>query len=123
MSTPQNPPPDRSPSLASKYIAILFDIDRTLIISGGAGAASWRMTFDELYGIPDRPNQEPQWKNRTDRQLLHAPRAKTRSNRAHPAGNTSPVDRGSRTDSHFDILPVVNGQDSNCYATLGGRPC
>ncbi|MGH2866466.1 MAG: HAD family hydrolase, partial [Solirubrobacteraceae bacterium] len=33
-------------------IAILFDIDGTLIISGGAGAASWRMAFDELYGIP-----------------------------------------------------------------------
>jgi len=38
--------------MASKYLAILFDIDGTLIISGGAGAASWRMTFDELYGIP-----------------------------------------------------------------------
>ena len=22
-----------------------------------------------------------------------------------------------------DILPAVNGQDSNCYATWGGRPC
>ncbi|MBJ7593583.1 MAG: HAD family hydrolase [Candidatus Dormibacteraeota bacterium] len=33
-------------------LAILFDIDGTLIISGGAGAASWRMAFDELYGIP-----------------------------------------------------------------------
>jgi phosphoglycolate phosphatase-like HAD superfamily hydrolase len=33
-------------------IAILFDIDGTLIISGGAGAASWRLAFDELYGIP-----------------------------------------------------------------------
>jgi phosphoglycolate phosphatase len=38
--------------VASKYLAILFDIDGTLIISGGAGAASWRMAFDELYGIP-----------------------------------------------------------------------
>jgi phosphoglycolate phosphatase len=33
-------------------IAILFDIDGTLIITGGAGAASWRLAFDELYGIP-----------------------------------------------------------------------
>lgn len=31
---------------------ILFDIDGTLIITGGAGAASWRLAFDELYGIP-----------------------------------------------------------------------
>jgi len=30
----------------------LFDIDGTLIITGGAGARSWRLAFDELYGIP-----------------------------------------------------------------------
>ncbi len=33
-------------------MAILFDIDGTLIISGGAGAESWKRAFDELYGIP-----------------------------------------------------------------------
>ena len=33
-------------------VAVLFDIDGTLISSGGAGAASWRMAFDDLYGIP-----------------------------------------------------------------------
>jgi phosphoglycolate phosphatase-like HAD superfamily hydrolase len=33
-------------------VAILFDIDGTLIDTGGAGAASWRLAFDELYGIP-----------------------------------------------------------------------
>jgi len=33
-------------------VAILFDIDGTLIISGGAGAESRRRAFDELYGIP-----------------------------------------------------------------------
>jgi phosphoglycolate phosphatase len=33
-------------------LAILFDIDGTLIDTGGAGAASWRLAFDELYGIP-----------------------------------------------------------------------
>jgi phosphoglycolate phosphatase len=32
-------------------LAILFDIDGTLINTGGAGAASWRLAFDELYGI------------------------------------------------------------------------
>jgi phosphoglycolate phosphatase len=37
---------------ADTCIAILFDIDGTLIISGGAGAKSWRLAFDELYGIP-----------------------------------------------------------------------
>jgi phosphoglycolate phosphatase len=33
-------------------IAILFDIDGTLITTGGAGAVAWRRAFDELYGIP-----------------------------------------------------------------------
>ena len=36
----------------TKRIAALFDIDGTLLITGGAGAAAWRLAFDELYGIP-----------------------------------------------------------------------
>jgi phosphoglycolate phosphatase len=36
----------------TKRIAVLFDIDGTLLITGGAGAGSWRLAFDELYGIP-----------------------------------------------------------------------
>jgi phosphoglycolate phosphatase len=32
--------------------AIFFDIDGTLINTGGAGAMSWRLAFDELYGVP-----------------------------------------------------------------------
>ena len=32
--------------------AILFDIDGTLISTGGAGARSWRYAFEELHGIP-----------------------------------------------------------------------
>lgn len=35
-----------------RWTTILFDIDGTLIDSGGAGAASWRLAFDELYDIP-----------------------------------------------------------------------
>jgi phosphoglycolate phosphatase len=43
--------PERA--LVSKHpLAILFDIDGTLINTGGAGAASWRLAFEELYGIP-----------------------------------------------------------------------
>jgi phosphoglycolate phosphatase len=38
--------------IAGERVAILFDIDGTLISTGGAGAASWRLAFDELYGIP-----------------------------------------------------------------------
>jgi phosphoglycolate phosphatase len=32
--------------------AVLFDIDETLITSGGAGAVAWRLAFNELYGVP-----------------------------------------------------------------------
>jgi phosphoglycolate phosphatase len=38
--------------MADHRIAVLFDIDGTLLISGGAGADSWRLAFDELYGVP-----------------------------------------------------------------------
>jgi phosphoglycolate phosphatase-like HAD superfamily hydrolase len=39
-------------STGAQHVAILFDIDGTLIDTGGAGAASWRLAFDELYGVP-----------------------------------------------------------------------
>ncbi|MBF8188864.1 HAD family hydrolase [Nonomuraea sp. K274] len=35
-----------------RRLALLFDIDGTLITTGGAGARSWRLAFDKLYGIP-----------------------------------------------------------------------
>ena len=38
--------------MSTNRVVILFDIDDTLISTGGAGAASWRLAFDELYGIP-----------------------------------------------------------------------
>jgi phosphoglycolate phosphatase-like HAD superfamily hydrolase len=31
---------------------VLFDIDGTLVSTGGAGAVAWRRAFDDLYGIP-----------------------------------------------------------------------
>ena len=33
-------------------IAILFDVDGTLISTGGAGTRSWRWAFEKLHGIP-----------------------------------------------------------------------
>lgn len=38
--------------MTDEYRVLLFDIDGTLIVTGGAGAASWRLAFDELYGVP-----------------------------------------------------------------------
>jgi beta-phosphoglucomutase-like phosphatase (HAD superfamily) len=39
-------------SNGAQAIAILFDIDGTMIDTGGAGAASWRLAFKELYRVP-----------------------------------------------------------------------
>jgi phosphoglycolate phosphatase len=33
-------------------IVVLFDIDETLVHTGGSGGRSWMMAFDDLYGIP-----------------------------------------------------------------------
>jgi phosphoglycolate phosphatase-like HAD superfamily hydrolase len=38
--------------MADEYQAALFDIDGTLISTGGAGARSWKHAFQTLYGIP-----------------------------------------------------------------------
>jgi len=35
-----------------KPLAVLFDIDGTLIATGGASTRSWRGAFEELYGVP-----------------------------------------------------------------------
>ena len=38
--------------MAEAYRILLFDIDGTLITTGGAGTVAWRHAFDELHGIP-----------------------------------------------------------------------
>jgi phosphoglycolate phosphatase len=61
-------------------IAVLFDIDGTLINTGGAGAASWRMAFDDLYDIPadigqftDTGMTDPEVGRKTFEAVLHRP--------------------------------------------------
>ena len=61
-----------------KRIAILFDIDGTLVTTGGAGATSWRLAFDELYGIPadigeftDAGMTDPEVGRQTFESVLH----------------------------------------------------
>jgi phosphoglycolate phosphatase len=36
----------------NKPVVVLFDVDETLVHTGGAGAKSWMAAFDKLYGIP-----------------------------------------------------------------------
>src|SRR5688500_18239085 len=38
--------------MAEPYRIVLFDIDGTLVTTGGAGAVAWRIAFEELHGIP-----------------------------------------------------------------------
>src|SRR3954470_19244979 len=38
--------------MAEQPRILLFDIDGTLVSTGGAGAVAWRRAFEELYGIP-----------------------------------------------------------------------
>jgi phosphoglycolate phosphatase-like HAD superfamily hydrolase len=35
-----------------KPVVVLFDVDETLVHTGGAGARSWKAAFEKLYGIP-----------------------------------------------------------------------
>ncbi len=36
----------------SKPVVVLFDVDETLVHTGGSGARSWRAAFEKLYDIP-----------------------------------------------------------------------
>jgi len=38
--------------MGDPYRILLFDIDGTLVSTGGAGAVAWKRAFDDLYGIP-----------------------------------------------------------------------
>jgi phosphoglycolate phosphatase-like HAD superfamily hydrolase len=36
----------------TKPVAVLFDVDETLVHTGGAGARSWNAAFEKVYGVP-----------------------------------------------------------------------
>ena len=64
--------------MAQERIAILFDIDGTLLVTGGAGADSWREAFQELYDIPadigqftDAGMTDPEVGRKTFEAVLH----------------------------------------------------
>jgi phosphoglycolate phosphatase-like HAD superfamily hydrolase len=64
--------------VAQERIAILFDIDGTLLVTGGAGAESWRRAFAELYDIPadigqftDAGMTDPEVGRKTFEAVLH----------------------------------------------------
>jgi phosphoglycolate phosphatase-like HAD superfamily hydrolase len=42
-------PPTKKPA---RPVVVLFDVDETLVHTGGSGARSWKAAFEKLYGIP-----------------------------------------------------------------------
>lgn len=109
--------------MAPRYLAILFDIDGTLIISGGAGTASWRMAFNELYGIPadigeftDTGMTDPDVGRQTFVAVLHrqpsrAEFAKLLERRLHYLYQTVADSKGYRVlDGVAEMLPRLLGE-------------
>jgi phosphoglycolate phosphatase-like HAD superfamily hydrolase len=43
--------------MVDAYRILLFDIDGTLVSTGGAGAVAWKQAFQELHGIPADINE------------------------------------------------------------------
>jgi phosphoglycolate phosphatase len=41
-----------APTAVARPVLVLFDVDETLVHTGGAGARSWKVAFEALYGIP-----------------------------------------------------------------------
>jgi phosphoglycolate phosphatase len=98
---------------AKDMIAVLFDVDGTLLSSGGAGASSWRLAFDDLYGIPvdiakftDAGMTEPEvgrltFKNAIGREPNKQELARVMSRRLHYLPQTVAESK------HFKVLPGV----------------
>jgi len=41
-----------SGAVVTKPVVVLFDVDETLVHTGGAGARSWNAAFEKVYGLP-----------------------------------------------------------------------
>lgn len=66
------------PPQPAKPVVVLFDVDETLVHTGGSGARSWKAAFEKLYGIPADIGQhssagetDPQVARATFRAVLH----------------------------------------------------
>ena len=38
--------------MTTKPVVVLFDVDETLVHTGGAGARGWNAAFEKVYGLP-----------------------------------------------------------------------
>jgi phosphoglycolate phosphatase len=67
-----------APAAVTRPVAVLFDVDETLVHTGGAGARSWKRAFEKLYDIPadigahtSAGETDPQVATETFRGVLH----------------------------------------------------
>ncbi|MEA2478424.1 MAG: phosphoglycolate phosphatase [Thermoleophilaceae bacterium] len=100
--TLRNPPP----------IAVLFDIDGTLISTGGAGAKSWKWAFQQLHGIPADIGEY------TDAGMTDPDVARGTFKKA-VGHDPSPQEMAAVIGAYLSILPD-NVQESEGYKVLDG---
>ena len=99
MRVPGSAYPD---AMADSPRILLFDIDGTLVSTGGAGAVAWKQAFEELHGIPadigkftDAGMTDPDVGAKTF-EAVHGPQADAaRAGPADPAPARAPA-RGDR---------------------------
>ena len=88
--------------MADAYRILLFDIDGTLVSTGGAGAVAWKQAFEELHGIPadigeftDAGMTDPDVGARTFEAVIGREPTPARARPARPAPARAPA-RGRR---------------------------
>ena len=105
-------------------LAILFDIDGTLIVTGGAGGESWRRAFVELYGVAGRHRQVH--RRRHDRPRGRAPHLRAGGRpRAQPARARAPAlapqHAAARCGRGVEGLPRAAGGEASCCPSCAKR--
>jgi phosphoglycolate phosphatase len=109
------------------YKIIIFDIDGTLLMTGGAGKAAFDAVFAELYQIPEA------WKDilpdgRTDPSLIEEIFLKnlgykpgSQAYRSVTETYLKVMEHTLQAASHFRVLPGIVFLDGKAFATLSTR--
>ena len=74
-------------SRVTKPVVVLFDVDETLVHTGGSGARSWKAAFEKLYDIPAGIGEHSS-AGETDPQVTISGSRNSTSNAARSAGTT-----------------------------------
>jgi phosphoglycolate phosphatase len=100
--------------MADTHRILLFDIDGTLVTTGGAGAVAWRRAFEELHGIPadigqftDAGMTDPDVGAKTFEAVLHR--------------KPSPVELAQLIQRRLERLPEAVAESAG-YKVLPGVP-